>query len=56
MNHCTGMSTLALFPTMHNISGKMYVELGTTFSATIKAYKYASNQVDITHKIHKIFA
>lgn len=55
MNHCTGMSTLALFPTIHSISGKTYVELGTTFSTT-KAYKHTSNQVDTTHKTLENFA
>lgn len=37
MNHCAGMSMLALIPTVHNIPGKMYVELGTTFPAAIKS-------------------
>lgn len=49
MNHCTGMSMLALFLTIHNISGKMYVELRTTFSTATKAYKHTSNQVDIMY-------
>lgn len=56
MNHCTGMSTLALFPTIHNISVKMYVELGITFSTATKAYKHTSNQVDMMYKILEIFA
>lgn len=50
------MSILALFPIIHNISGKMYVELGTTFSTATKAYKHTSNQVDIMYKIIEIFA
>lgn len=28
---------LAVFPTVHNIPGKMYVELGTTFPAATKS-------------------
>lgn len=54
MNHCTGMSTLALFPTIYNISGKMYTELSTTFSTATKVYKHTSNQVDIMHKMLEI--
>lgn len=40
---------LALFLTIHNISGKMYVELRTTFSTATRAYKHTSNQLDIMY-------
>lgn len=50
------MTTLALFPTIRNVSGKTYVELSTAFSTATKVYKHTSNQVGIMHTILEIYA